>query len=133
MVLDPQVAMTGPVGYSENPNLPNLLSAQSWNEPTVVHELQGAIFCVRSRLFQDGTFYFDPYLTPAFSEEFDLAKQFEKNGSYKIVMVPTDNYSHGGSGSHKGLATIKYFDTQSAKISIMARNIDYVWQKWQNL
>lgn len=126
---DAFVSMTGPVGFQDDPRLPTQLDHRSTTTPTIASAIAGFLFCVRTREFQAGRFYFDPELTPAFSEEEDLSIQFKRAGA-RMVAIPTDKFEHGGSGSHIGRSVITYFDQSIEKITLLARNLHYVRNKW---
>ena len=123
------VSMTGPVGFQDDPRLPTQVDYRSITTPTVASAIAGFLFCIRTREFQAGRFYFDPELTPAFSEEEDLSIQFKQAGA-RMVAIPTDKFEHGGSGSHKGRTVITYFDQSIEKVTLLARNLHYVRNKW---
>lgn len=126
---DAFVSMTGPVGFQDDPRLPTQLDYRSTTTPTIASAIAGFLFCIRTREFQAGRFYFDPQLTPAFSEEEDLSVQFKRAGA-RMVAIPTDKFEHGGSGSHIGRSVITYFDQSIEKITLLARNLHYVRNKW---
>jgi hypothetical protein len=128
---DHHVAMTGPVGFKSSEAGDLRIDHKTACTPTVVTAIAGFLFCVRSKDYQTGQFYFDHALTPAFSEEEDLANQYARKNA-KMIAVPTDLYEHGGSGSHLHRSEIKYFEQSIDKSMLLARNINYVRTKWKN-
>jgi len=122
---DQSISMTGPVGF----NAKGEVSYTNSNDAIVVDCIAGFLFCVRTKEYQQGRFYFDPMLTPAFSEEEDLSHQYAARGA-KMLMVPTRHYKHAGSGSHRHRGTIEYMNRSIQKATLLARNLDYVRHKW---
>jgi len=121
---DQSISMTGPVGF----NAKGEVSYTNSNDAIVVDAIAGFLFCVRTKEYQQGRFYFDPMLTPAFSEEEDLSHQYAERGA-KMLMVPTEHYKHAGSGSHRHRGTIEYMNRSIQKTTLLARNLDYVRHK----
>ena len=130
---DSTVAMSGPQGCIVDLNLNGIEEKQlkkgEFHEKTYVDLVMGFLFAVKTELFHSNKLKFDNHLTPAFSEEFDIAKQI-KRINMKMVAVPTTDFSHGGSGSHLFINEIKYYDQSEIKMEIMNRNDCYLYEKW---
>jgi hypothetical protein len=93
--------------------------------------IAGFLFCVRTREFQTGRFYFDSELTAAFSEEEDLSMQFLHAGA-RMVVVPTDKFEHAGRGTDRMRSIISYFDQSIGRNTLLARNLNFVRKKWKH-
>ena len=106
-----------------------ILEKNDFDEITEVDFIMGFFFAVKTSMFHSGEITFDNNLTPAFYEEIDVARKIRKLG-YKLLAVPTNEYNHGGSGSHILSKTINYYDQNHPKVEILNRNAAYLYHKW---
>ena len=130
---DEEIAMSGPQGCVADLNLNGQEISQlikgCFFEEKEVDLVMGFMFAVRTQLFHSSILKFDNHLTPAFSEEIDIARQIKK-AKLKMVAVPTVDFEHGGSGSHLSSNRINFYDRSEIKLDIMNRNDCYLYQKW---
>jgi hypothetical protein len=130
---DSCLAMVGPQGCLSDVNLNGLESRQllkgEFDNIQYVDLIMGFLFAVRTDLFHLKVLKFDNNLTPAFSEEIDISRQIKQAG-LKMAVIPTHEFSHGGSGSHLFTNKIDYYDQSEIKMNIMNRNDCYLYKKW---